>query len=76
MNKPLKDKEKLVRDLVNTFNDRDELHVAYKQKMKDIIAETISEFIVFLAESQPDDDQMIADWIDNFVEERFKPSED
>jgi hypothetical protein len=31
------DKEKIVRDLVNTFNDRDELHIAYKAKLKKIL---------------------------------------
>lgn len=31
------DKEKLVRDLVNTFNDCDELHISYKAELKKIL---------------------------------------
>lgn len=30
--KDIKNKEKLVSDLVSTFNNRNELHVAYKKK--------------------------------------------
>jgi len=72
----MKNKEKIVRDLVNTFNDRDELHVAYKEKMKDILLHCICEFMEFLDESAKNEIEIDLDkWINNFVEERFKPSD-
>jgi hypothetical protein len=70
----LKDKEKLVRELVDTFKDRNELHEAYKKKMKGIILCVFSEFSRFAEEVGEDNinEESIANWIDNFVEERFK----
>jgi len=64
------DKEKLVRDLVNTFNDRDQLHVAYKEKMKSIFF-YFSEALASEVETKEDFDLM--KFIDSFVEERFTP---
>ena len=71
----IKNKEKIVRDLVNTFNDRDDLHSAYKHKMKQIISLALGEFLLFYAESSRSMNE-ISDWVDNFVEERFKPSDE
>lgn len=73
--KPLKNKEKLVRDLVNTFNDRDELHMAYKKRMKHILADFIESYM----ESRTDQDLRelsLTDFIDAYVETRFKPSDE
>ena len=67
------DKEQIVRDLVNTFNDRDELHVAYKIKMKEIITLATIEFINFIKINPNAEDADIFEWINNFVEEKFKP---
>lgn len=33
----MNNKEKLVRDLLSTFDDRNDLHEAYKKKMKEIL---------------------------------------
>jgi hypothetical protein len=64
------DKEKLVRDLVDTFNDHDQLHVAYKEKMKSIFF-YFSEVLASEVETKEDFDLM--KFIDSFVEERFTP---
>lgn len=65
--------EKIVKDLVNTFNDRDELHIAYKAKMKNIILYAFDEIGKF-HEENPDMDEMdVIKFVNNFVEERFKP---
>lgn len=63
------DREKLVRDLINTFNDRNELHIAYKEKMKGII---LHAFQCFSEDIENGDLMPLEEWIDNFVEERFK----
>ncbi len=73
--KPLKNKEKIVRDLVNTFNDRDELHKAYKEKMKHIFADFVSAYL----ECRTDKDCSkisLEDFIDAYVETRFTPSDE
>lgn len=65
-------KEKLVRALVNTFNDRDELHIEYKKKMKEILsifASALAQRIIAEEEKEFD----LREFIDIFVEERFKP---
>jgi hypothetical protein len=71
----LKDKEKLVRDLVNTFNDRDELHKSYKSKMKEIILMSIVEFIEFFKNNECKTNLDVIQWVDKFVEERFRKEE-
>ncbi len=63
------DKEKLVRDLVNTFNDRDELHIAYKK----IIKEILRLFSIELVHIQLDGKLTLQEFINEFVEERFRP---
>ena|GEM_PF-2728765 len=65
-------KKKLVEHLVNTFNDRDELHEAYKQKMKDIIAYAFLEFADFANENPNATGEDVEIWIGCFVEEHFK----
>jgi hypothetical protein len=66
------DRKKIVEDLVNTFNDRDELHEAYKEKMKEIIAYAFLEFADF-ADSNPNaSGEDVEIWIGCFVEEHFK----
>ena len=72
----MKDKEKIVRDLVNTFNDRDELHEAYKNKMKSIIFNFADEFILAMAESKITTELLIWEFVDTYVEERFKPEKE
>lgn len=66
------DKEKIVRELVDTFSNRSELHKAYKEKMKLIIKECIHDFLVDMVEKDNflTTDQL-ENWIDNFVETRF-----
>jgi hypothetical protein len=71
----IKNKKKLVEDLVNTFNDRDELHIAYKKKVKHILFDSITSFLKDF-EDYPHDDIMVSDlneWISIYVETRFKP---
>jgi len=62
-------KEKIVRDLVNTFNDRDEFHEAYKDRMKEIL----KYFTYCLREYLKEEVVDIHEFIDKFVEERFRP---
>ena len=71
------DKEKIVRDLVDTFKDRNELHAAYKEKMKVMIGQVIVEFLTVFIEKEDVDltPLKIEEWVDNFVETRFKPQE-
>lgn len=69
------DKEKLVRDLVNTFNDRDEIHMAYKSKMKGIFLDFFC-CIISNFDNTNDEDitpGMLVSFIDSYVEERFRP---
>ena len=70
------DKKKLVEDLVNTFNDRDELHLAYKEKMKEIITYAFLEFGNFANDNPDATGEDVEKWIDYFVEEHFKPEID
>ncbi len=65
------DKEKIVRDLMNTFNDRDQLHEAYKQRMKSIFF-YFAEMLAKEIEDKEDFD--LIKFIDSFVEERFTPN--
>jgi hypothetical protein len=64
-------KEKLVRDLVNTFNDRDELHMAYKEKVKQIL----HNFVEALSGPLQEEEFDMNAFIEEFVESRFKPRE-
>ena len=71
------DKEKIVRDLVNTFNDRDQLHAAYKKRMKGIFFDFFC-CITENFEDQPEENiniQMIKSFINQYVEQRFKPQD-
>lgn len=71
------DKEKLVKDLVNTYEDGNERHQAYKKMMKNIIAIAIADFFDFLDEN-PDNlifsQEQLNKWVSNFVEDKFKPA--
>lgn len=67
------DKEEIVRRLVETYNDRDELHTAYKEKMKEII---LIAFCDFQEYANRNEDFDVIKWIENFVEERFRPSKE
>lgn len=66
----IKNKKKLVRDLVKAFDDRDHLHQAYKEKIKQMLME-YTESLAYL----PSDctGEMIEEFIDIYVETRFKP---
>lgn len=72
--KPIEERERIVRDLINTFNDRDELHEACKSKMKEIITYAIIEFTNLIDENPNVNDGDIYEWINKFVEERFRPA--
>ncbi len=65
------DNEKIVRDLVNTFNDRDELHESYKEKMKGILLDFIVNYYVNYKDQK--EGILVEDFIDLYVEERFRP---
>ena len=73
--KPLKNKEKLVRDLVNTFNDRDELHEAYKKKMKEMFWDFISAYLDYRCDNGYEK-MTLKEFIDDYVETRFKPRDE
>jgi hypothetical protein len=67
-------KEKLVRNLVNTFNDRDELHIAYKKQVKDMLLFAFSSYVSYI-DSMIEKDVPLEPWIDKFIEENFKPND-
>ena len=69
----MNNKEKLVRDLVNTFNDGDELHKAYKKKMTDILFQCFEYYADWLKKDGPMPE--LKDIIDQFVEIHFKPKD-
>lgn len=71
----IKDRKKLFEDLVNTFNDRDELHKVYKERMKAIISCAFGAFGNYANENPDITNENIEKWISDFVEERFKPAE-
>lgn len=62
-------KEKLVRDLLGTFNDRDSLHEAYKVKMKQIIGHAIYAFLDYLKDFDESKGLQIEKFVDEFVEQ-------
>ncbi len=64
----IKNKKKLVEDLVNTFNDRDELHIAYKANMSNLIYNALRAFILEAEECEDGAKINIGDWCDQFVE--------
>ena len=65
--------KKLVEDLVNTFNDRDELHEAYKVRLAKIICIALNEFADFAENCKENKLEMtVMDWCKDFVEQRCK----
>lgn len=64
----MKDREKMVHDLVATFKDMNELHIVYKERMKNIIGYAVS----CLAKDIDKADFNLKKWVDQFVEENFK----
>lgn len=73
--KPIKNKEKIVKDLVNTFNDRDELHKAYKERMKAILWDFMSDYLECRSDKECSKISLV-EFIDAYVETRFKPSDE
>ena len=73
--KNIKDKEKLVRDLVNSFNDRDELHKEYKERLKGMFRHFIHVFINYY---EDEDEQKLTpeDFIAMYVEYSCKKAEE
>jgi DNA-binding Xre family transcriptional regulator len=67
------DKEKKVKDLVDSLYDRTQLHVEYKAKMKAILLHSIREFCTFVEQTPDIEDGDVLEWINKHVEERFKP---
>lgn len=66
------EKEQLIRDLISTFKDRDELHTAFKEKIKSILQYAFYEFIRDVATNQ-DKEITVETFIEEFVENNFKP---
>jgi hypothetical protein len=64
------DKEKLIRDFVEGFDDQTELHAVYKEKMKEILT---SFFCYLLIELRDKDIEVpsIMKLIHHFVEDHF-----
>lgn len=70
------DREKLIRETIERFKDQEDLHQAYKNRMKGILLLAIAEVIghvVSLKEGDPFD---IEEWVDKYVEENTKGSKD
>jgi hypothetical protein len=72
--KPIKNKEKIVRDLVSTFNDRDVLHEAYKERMKEIFWNFISAYLEYRSDVNSNH-LSLEDFINIYVESCFKKAE-
>ena len=66
------DKEKLVKDLIDTFKDDAEIHLAYKDRMRQLIADAL---ISLGKDATEKPDLNLIEWIQNFVDNRFKRPE-
>jgi len=67
------DKEKIVRDLVNSFDSRSELHQTYKKRLKDMMMDCIENFLSeYIEKDNFSTYEDVEKWIDNFVESRTK----
>jgi len=62
----------LIEDLVNTFQDREAVHKAYKSKMKEIISYTLMVFFEFMHNNPKSEPGDVLEWVNNFVEKTFK----
>ncbi len=73
-----KERKKLVEDLVDTFEDRNELHKVYKARVKIMIRDAIECFSKFLMSSGGEHwdsattHRNLDLFVDRFVESRFK----
>lgn len=68
------DKRKIIlQNLLNTFESNEGLHEIYKNKMKEIIEWVFIEFGEFLKENEDYEALDLGEWINNFVEEHFRP---
>jgi hypothetical protein len=77
MEMEIKSKERIVRDLMSTFEDRNELHAEYKQRMKDIILISISYVLGKIEEHALANDGVpseieICQFVNEFVENHFE----
>ena len=75
MVRAIQNKEQVIRDLLNTFNTRDKLHMAYKAKMKDILLTAFEEFGEYLGKTPEEFQIGLPEWVEDFVEEHFKPKD-
>ena len=66
------DKEKLVRELLETYENGNARHKFYKSVMKKIIYDAFSEFYEKHKNNEVSEKQLV-EWIDEFVEEKFTP---
>lgn len=77
MEMEIKNKKRIVRDLTYTFEDRNELHATYKQRMKDIILISISYVLGKIEEHALAHDSELSEieiyqFIHEFVENNFE----
>jgi len=73
----IKNKKKIIKDLMSTFEDRSALHEAYKEKMKDIILISVSYVLVkveeyIFAHGKVPCEIEIYKFISEFVESHFE----
>jgi len=61
-------KEKLVRDPVNTFIDRDELHEAYKKKLRGILIHFALALEEFEKDASTDRSTTLYEFVDAYIE--------
>ena len=69
----MKNKKELMKELIDTLENRNDLHSIYKEKQKDIISTAFACFIVDTECLNKDDidSEFMNKWINDFVEERF-----
>jgi hypothetical protein len=72
----MKNKKQIVEDLVNTFNDRDHLHTAYKKKLSSIIYLAIQSFLEHAENFSDGSEINVGDWCDQFVERTCRKQEE
>ncbi len=70
------DRELLVRQLVDSFDSRSDLHKAYKGKVKRMMMDCIQEFLnEYIEKDNFSTYEDLEKWVENFVETRFKPKD-
>lgn len=74
----IKDKKKIVEDLIDSFEGRSDLHRAYKDVMKKIICDAIIKYADHLIECEEQEVEFLEPelWVHYYAEKHFRPIEE